>query len=97
MDDAAREEAERRWPRTSQPNKDMTPVNWHDEGMASGFVLGSEWQAEQPVEITNAMIQRLREAIYAQLSGQYGDFTLPTITEAETVLEAALSTNGGTE
>lgn len=39
--DVAREVAESRWP---TPNMgDPLPGDWHDIGMASGFVLGAQW------------------------------------------------------
>lgn len=42
--DRARAEAEKRWhPRKS----DRLPIDWLDEGMASGFVLGAQWAASQ--------------------------------------------------
>lgn len=40
----AREAAEERWPIPTDPK---APVQWHDIGMASGFVLGALWHAAQ--------------------------------------------------
>ena len=37
---AARAEAEKRWP--PKPRW-ITPTDWLNEGMASGFVLGAQW------------------------------------------------------
>ena len=38
--EAARAEAERRW---SPRESDRLPMDWLDEGMGSGFVLGALW------------------------------------------------------
>lgn len=43
---AARAEAEHRWP-SSGPRNLHRDIEWHDEGMASGFVLGAQWSAAQ--------------------------------------------------
>ena len=47
----ARAEAGRRWgwPSTVKPNSEMSPSDWLDEGMASGFVVGALW-AVDPAE-----------------------------------------------
>ena len=45
---SARDEADRRWPQSSPDFKrhvKKTPLEWLDEGMASGFVLGAQWAA----------------------------------------------------
>lgn len=61
---AARAEAERRWPRVARRNK--TAEEWLDEGMASGFVLGAQWSAAQ--EPTNAEVEAAaRQAVPALL------------------------------
>lgn len=43
--EAARAEAERRWPRVARRNK--TAEEWLAEGMALGFVSGAEWGRDQ--------------------------------------------------
>lgn len=49
--DTARAEAGRRWgwPSTVKHNSEMSPSDWLDEGMASGFVVGALW-AVDPAE-----------------------------------------------
>ena len=51
LTERARVEAERRWPREGRPTTNagnpLTPKGWLDEGMASGFVVGAAWAAEQ--------------------------------------------------
>ncbi|WP_440221191.1 hypothetical protein [Dietzia sp. MNB45] len=46
--DTARAEAGRRWgwPSTVKPNSEMSPSDWLDEGMASGFVIGALWAVD---------------------------------------------------
>ena len=41
--DNASAEAERRW--GDRRTSDRLPIDWLDEGMASGFVLGAQWAA----------------------------------------------------
>ena len=41
--DNARAEAERRW--GDRRAFDLLPIDWLNEGMASGFVLGAQWAA----------------------------------------------------
>lgn len=45
--DRAKAEAAKRWPFTGKPNKDMEPLDWFNEGMGCGFVLGAQWAVEQ--------------------------------------------------
>ena len=42
---AAKDEAARRWP--SKNIRDPLPADWLNEGMASGFVLGTQWALAQ--------------------------------------------------
>ena len=55
--EAARAEAERRWPRVARRNK--TADEWLDEGMASGFVLGAQWSAAQ--EPSDAEVEDVKD------------------------------------
>lgn len=50
--DAARTEAERRW--GDRRTSDRLPIDWLDEGMASGFVLGAQWAIAQLVRDLDA-------------------------------------------
>ena len=57
--DDARAEAARRW--GDRRTSDRLPVDWLDEGMASGFVLGAQWaaaRAETTAETTTERIAR---------------------------------------
>ncbi len=58
----ARVEAARRW--GGRRMSDRLPIDWLDEGMASGFVLGAQWAgarlADESAE-SRAEVERLRE------------------------------------
>lgn len=47
--DEARVEAERRWPQPFR-RSDRLPIDWLNEGMSSGFVLGAQWQSARDAE-----------------------------------------------
>ena len=47
--DDARAEAARRW--GDRRTSDRLPMDWLDEGMASGFVLGAQWAADRAEQI----------------------------------------------
>ena len=49
--DDARAEAARRW--GDRRTSDRLPIDWLDDGMASGFVLGAQWAAAR-AETTTA-------------------------------------------
>ena len=67
---AARAEAERRW---SPRESDRLPMDWLDEGMGSGFVLGALWArtylAEQ--EPTAAEVEAARLALHQALASDW--------------------------
>lgn len=69
--DDARAEAARRW--GDRRTSDRLPMDWLDEGMASGFVLGAQWAAAR-AETTTATDEDAADA------WQWGGWS--TITES---------------
>ena len=61
--DDARAEAARRW--GDRRTSDRLPMDWLDEGMASGFVLGAQWAVARAETTTDDATQRLARAAYA--------------------------------
>ena len=55
--DDARAEAARRW--GDRRTSDRLPMDWLDEGMASGFVLGAQWAVAR-AEPSTLPMRRLR-------------------------------------
>ena len=60
--DDARAEADRRW--GDRRTSDRLPMDWLDEGMASGFVLGAQWAAGR-AETTTEATERIARQIAA--------------------------------
>ena len=60
---AAKMEAARRWP--SRNIRDPLPSDWLNEGMASGFVLGTQWALAQ----VEARVKPDREAVARAIHG----------------------------
>lgn len=68
--DDARAEAARRW--GDRRTSDRLPVDWLDEGMASGFVLGAQWAAAR-AETTTEATERIARQIAATSAMTGGD------------------------
>lgn len=60
----ARQEAERRWPEGGDLPDLLYPRAAMRHSMRGAFVAGAEWQAAQPVEITDVMVERAAKAIH---------------------------------
>ena len=76
--DDARAEAARRW--GGRRTSDRLPVDWLDEGMASGFVLGAQWAADRAaLEAAAPLIaaKALRDAADAWQWGGWSTITEP--------------------
>lgn len=91
----AREEAQRRWPGAAfeTVGHDGRPIGPGAE-LRFGFVQGAAWQAKQPVEITDEMIERAARAWVKSGGGFWSKIPEATRRRAAVrfcaVLEAAL-------
>lgn len=93
-EELAREEAERRWP-TIRPD-DPLPIDYVISGKRQGFIAGAKWQAKQPVEVTDSMVERGRHAVGKAFrqglieTNDSGETVVQSRGIAQAVLEAAL-------